>query len=86
MTVVFELDGQEFIALNGGPQFKFTEAISFSVACKTQKEVDEGRDVEWPRSWEIEKGHGSDPRAGGNGAWRRGRGRHCMKRATLAPR
>ncbi len=41
MTVDFELDGQEFIALNGGPQFKFTEAISFSVACKTQKEVDE---------------------------------------------
>jgi predicted 3-demethylubiquinone-9 3-methyltransferase (glyoxalase superfamily) len=41
MTVVFELDGQEFIALNGGPQFKFTEAVSFSVACKTQEEVDE---------------------------------------------
>jgi predicted 3-demethylubiquinone-9 3-methyltransferase (glyoxalase superfamily) len=40
MTVVFELDGQDFIALNGGPQFKFTEAISFSVDCKTQKEVD----------------------------------------------
>jgi predicted 3-demethylubiquinone-9 3-methyltransferase (glyoxalase superfamily) len=41
MTVVFELDGQEFIALNGGPQCKFTEAISFSVDCKTQEEVDE---------------------------------------------
>ncbi len=41
MTVVFQLEGQEFIALNGGPQFKFTEAISFSVNCKTQKEVDE---------------------------------------------
>ena len=40
MTVSFELDGQEFIALNGGPQFKFTEAISFSVNCKTQREVD----------------------------------------------
>lgn len=40
MTVVFELDGQEFIALDGGPHFKFTEAISFSVDCKTQKEVD----------------------------------------------
>jgi len=40
MTVVFQLDGQEFIALNGGPQFKFTEAISFSVDCKTQGEVD----------------------------------------------
>ena len=41
MTVVFQLDGQEFIALNGGPQFKFTEALSFSVDCKTQQEVDE---------------------------------------------
>ena len=41
MTVAFELEGQEFIALNGGPQFKFTEAISFSVNCQTQKEVDE---------------------------------------------
>jgi predicted 3-demethylubiquinone-9 3-methyltransferase (glyoxalase superfamily) len=41
MTVRFELAGQEFIALNGGPHFKFTEAISFSVNCKTQEEVDE---------------------------------------------
>jgi predicted 3-demethylubiquinone-9 3-methyltransferase (glyoxalase superfamily) len=41
MTVSFELDGQEFIALNGGPQFKFNEAISFSVDCQTQQEVDE---------------------------------------------
>ena len=40
MTVEFELDGQGFVALNGGPQFKFTEAISFSVDCKTQREVD----------------------------------------------
>jgi predicted 3-demethylubiquinone-9 3-methyltransferase (glyoxalase superfamily) len=40
-TVVFELDGQEFTALNGGPEFKFTEAISFFVNCKTQAEVDE---------------------------------------------
>jgi predicted 3-demethylubiquinone-9 3-methyltransferase (glyoxalase superfamily) len=40
MTVVFSLDGQEFIALNGGPHFKFTEAVSFSVDCKTQEEVD----------------------------------------------
>ena len=41
MTVDFQLEGQDFIALNGGPQFKFTEAISFSVDCKTQREVDE---------------------------------------------
>jgi predicted 3-demethylubiquinone-9 3-methyltransferase (glyoxalase superfamily) len=40
MTVVFELDGQEFIALNGGPHFKFTEAISFVVNCDAQEEVD----------------------------------------------
>jgi len=40
MTVTFELEGQKFIALNGGPQFKFTEAISFFVDCKTQEEVD----------------------------------------------
>jgi predicted 3-demethylubiquinone-9 3-methyltransferase (glyoxalase superfamily) len=41
MTVNFELDGQEFIALNGGPEFKFTEAVSFQVNCETQDEVDE---------------------------------------------
>jgi predicted 3-demethylubiquinone-9 3-methyltransferase (glyoxalase superfamily) len=40
MTVTFQLDGQEFVALNGGPHFKFTEAISFVVNCKTQEEVD----------------------------------------------
>jgi len=40
MTVAFELNGQEFIALNGGPLFKFTEAISFVVNCETQEEVD----------------------------------------------
>lgn len=41
MTVSFELDGNQFIALNGGPYFKFNEAISLSVACKTQQEVDD---------------------------------------------
>ena len=41
MTVNFRLEGQEFIALNGGPQFKFTEAISLMVNCDSQKEVDE---------------------------------------------
>jgi len=40
MTVVFELEGQRFIALNGGPEFRFTEAISFSVECATQEDVD----------------------------------------------
>jgi len=40
MTVAFELDRQEFVALNGGPLFKFTEAMSFVVNCETQEEVD----------------------------------------------
>jgi len=41
MTIAFQLEGQDFIALNGGPQFKFTEAISLLVNCETQEEVDE---------------------------------------------
>ena len=41
LTASFQLDGLEFIALNGGPMFKFTEAISFFVHCETQQEVDE---------------------------------------------
>lgn len=51
MTVAFELDGQKFTALNGGPHFKFTEAISFMVNCDTQEELD--------RLWEklSEGGH-----------------------------
>jgi len=40
MTANFELDGQEFVALNGGPQFSFTEAVSFVVHCGSQQEVD----------------------------------------------
>ena len=40
MTVSFELDGQEFVALNGGPEHTFTEAISFQVDCETQADVD----------------------------------------------
>jgi len=40
MTVGFELDGQEFLALNGGPQFTFSEALSFQVFCTSQDEVD----------------------------------------------
>jgi predicted 3-demethylubiquinone-9 3-methyltransferase (glyoxalase superfamily) len=40
MTVAFELEGQAFVALNGGPQFKFTEAVSFLVNCETQEQVD----------------------------------------------
>ena len=40
MTVAFRLDGQDFVALNGGPEFRFTEAVSFVVNCETQEEVD----------------------------------------------
>ena len=40
MVVAFQLEGQQFTALNGGPVFKFTEAISFYVACETQEEID----------------------------------------------
>ena len=54
MTVSFRLDGQEFTALNGGPHFKFTEAISFVVRCETQAEVD--------RYW-GRLGEGGDERA-----------------------
>ena len=41
MTIAFQLEGQDFIALNGGPVYKFNEAVSLSVDCKTQQEVDE---------------------------------------------
>ena len=54
MTVEFELDGQRFTALNGGPHFTFNEAISFQVMCADQAEVD--------RYWE-QLGEGGDPRA-----------------------
>jgi predicted 3-demethylubiquinone-9 3-methyltransferase (glyoxalase superfamily) len=61
MTVAFELDGQEFVALNGGPHFKFTEAISLVVNCDTQAEVDYyweklGAGGEWgPCGWLKDK-------------------------------
>ena len=68
MTIAFQLDGQEFVALNGGPVFTFSPAISFVVNCETQEEVDrlweklsEGGEIEqcgWLRdkygvSWQI---------------------------------
>src|SRR5688572_30707944 len=40
MAVTFELDGQEFMGLNGGPHYKFSPAVSFFITCKTQEEVD----------------------------------------------
>jgi predicted 3-demethylubiquinone-9 3-methyltransferase (glyoxalase superfamily) len=42
MTIAFELNGQPFTALNGGPVFKFNEAISLQVLCETQEEIDYG--------------------------------------------
>jgi predicted 3-demethylubiquinone-9 3-methyltransferase (glyoxalase superfamily) len=56
MTVAFELNGQEFVALNGGPVFKFTEAISFVVNCETQDEVD--------RLWETLSAGGQQVQCG----------------------
>lgn len=41
LTAIFQLDGQEYMAIDGGPQFTFMEAISFFVNCETQEEVDE---------------------------------------------
>lgn len=54
LTMAFELDGQKFTALNGGPKFKFTEATSFQINCETQAEVD--------HYWE-KLGEGGEPRA-----------------------
>lgn len=54
MTVNFELDGQTFVGLNGGPVFKFTEAVSFQINCDTQEEID--------YYWE-KLGAGGDPKA-----------------------
>jgi predicted 3-demethylubiquinone-9 3-methyltransferase (glyoxalase superfamily) len=54
LTVTFELNGQSFVGLNGGPTFKFTEALSFQVECETQEEVD--------YYWE-KLGEGGDPEA-----------------------
>ena len=56
MSATFELEGQRFMALNGGPQFKFTEAISFFVNCETQEEVD--------RLWEKLSEGGQKSRCG----------------------
>jgi predicted 3-demethylubiquinone-9 3-methyltransferase (glyoxalase superfamily) len=56
MTVEFQLDGQSFVALNGGPHFKFNEAISFVVNCQTQDEVD--------RYWEKLSAGGTEVQCG----------------------
>lgn len=56
MTVTFELAGQKFIALNGGPVFKFNEAVSFLINCETQQEVDD--------LWEKLSAGGSESQCG----------------------
>ncbi|HVP03683.1 MAG TPA: VOC family protein [Solirubrobacteraceae bacterium] len=56
MTVAFELDGQRFVGINGGPQFQFDEAVSFQITCQTQDEVD--------RFWERLSDGGSESRCG----------------------
>ena len=56
MTIEFELEGQRFTALNGGPQFRFTEAVSFVVKCKNQEEID--------FFWEKLSQDGSDQQCG----------------------
>jgi predicted 3-demethylubiquinone-9 3-methyltransferase (glyoxalase superfamily) len=56
MTVAFEIEGQEFVALNGGPLFKFTPAVSFVINCDTQEEVD--------RYWEKLSAGGKTDRCG----------------------
>ena len=54
LTIAFELDGQKFTALNGGPHFHFTEAISFSVRCDSQQEIDHY----WSKLIDLSKGEG----------------------------
>jgi predicted 3-demethylubiquinone-9 3-methyltransferase (glyoxalase superfamily) len=56
MTVEFELDGQRFVGINGGPQFTFDEAVSFQITCETQEEVD--------RYWERLSEGGSEGQCG----------------------
>lgn len=58
MTVTFELDGQSFVGLNGGPMFKFNEAVSFQILCDDQDEVD----YYWER---LLQGEGAHPQACG---------------------
>ena len=56
MTVSFDLDGQDFVALNGGPEFTFSEAVSFMVSCEDQAEVD--------RYWDVLSEGGEEGRCG----------------------
>jgi predicted 3-demethylubiquinone-9 3-methyltransferase (glyoxalase superfamily) len=71
MMASFELDGIKFIALNGGPQFKFTEAISFFVSSQTQREID--------YFWEKLSAGGKNPGAAGSRTSSACRGKSCRQ-------
>jgi len=81
MTVLFELDGQRFTALNGGPEFTFSEAISLQIHCETQEEVD--------RYWETLSEGGEEGRrvadwgTGGSASSRHGA--ECSRSARSSP-
>ena len=74
MEVEFELDGRSILALNGGPQFRFTEAISLQADCKDQDEVD--------RLWETLSEGGEEAPAGGSRTATASRGRSCRAACT----
>ena len=68
MTVEFELDGQRFVGINGGPQFTFDEAISFQITCETQDEVDYYWDKLTDGGSEV-RADGSKTSSGSRGRW-----------------
>jgi predicted 3-demethylubiquinone-9 3-methyltransferase (glyoxalase superfamily) len=74
MAVEFEIEGQKFVGLNGGPQFKFSEAISFQIHCKSQEEID----FYWSRLTEG----GKDCR----GRWCRRSSSRCCRTRTAPSR
>ena len=74
MEVEFELDGRSVLALNGGPEFRFTEAISLQADCKDQDEVD--------RLWETLSAGGEEGRAAGSRTATASPGRSCRASST----
>src|SRR6185312_6990175 len=78
MTVTFELEGQSFIALNGGPYFKFNEAVSFQITCETQDEID----YFWTR---LSEG-GEESRAAGSRINSASPGRSCLPSCRICSR
>jgi 3-demethylubiquinone-9 3-methyltransferase len=80
MTVEFELDGQRFVGINGGPEFTFDEAVSLQINCEGEEEVDYCWELLGPRPRAGAARHGGDAanaqarrrRAAGGGRWRHG--------------